>query len=129
MSPDLPAALPPSAVEAAAEALADTVATAGWIFRGRYPQYEESRERWRDRVRVVLAAALAECEVLEEWIAEVDLGEGLQPRPWVYASAAEVDAYMLAIVKPKRKLRRLVITTKPQPAFPVDTPREETTGE
>lgn len=126
---DLPAALPPAMVEAAARALHEHENQ--WLDESMAEEWKTlsdlDLDSYRSAARAVLAAALAECEVREEWIAEVDLGHGFEPRPWVYTSEAGVDAYMRAIVKPKRKLCRLVITTKPEPvASPVDTPREDT---
>ena len=63
----------------------------------------------------VLAADLDGCEVRNEWIAEIDLGEGFKPRPWIYHNEDEARSYMRAIVKPKRLKRRFIIATPAAP--------------
>ena len=76
-----------------------------------------------DLARTAIAAALEGCEVREEWAVEVDKGAGFQLRPhpsvaFFASSRAEILGYYQGIVKPKRVVRRYVVTTPAVPATP-----------
>jgi hypothetical protein len=86
------------------------------------------QEQYRKTAIRALAAALEDCEVREEWGVEIDKGDGfrLSPHPSVpywALSRAEIRQYYDGIVKPKRLVTRLVITTRPEPV--PTTPEEQ----
>jgi hypothetical protein len=67
------------------------------------------------------ALAVIDGDVREEWMVEIDKGDGWAPSlrpPFITTKgpaphpvyAADIDAYMRGIVKPKRKMRRTVHT-------------------
>ena len=69
-------------------------------------------------VTAFLTAALEGCEVREEWMVEVDKGDGFRMTvPYRAPSRAAIAGYYRGIVKRKRLVRRYVITT---PAVPVE---------
>lgn len=93
-------------IEAGAQTLAEA-ATEGWLFTGRYPQYEFKRQQYRDRFAAALTAALGVCEVHEE-----------RRQRWPDGYALEFGTVKGSFVGECMTDRRLVITT---PAEQVDT--------
>lgn len=105
--------------------------------------WEECRaEGQHRRATLEVLTALADAQLLlpvggetrEDWMVEVDLGDGWRPSPFIATAgrapqpvyAGDIDAYMRGIVKPKRKLRRTVHTG---PWHAVDAPTPADTAQ
>lgn len=133
MSPDLPAALPASIVEAAARAEYAVDAAAEESDDFEPIEWDQTLPRikdyYRKRAGAALAAALAECEVAEEWAVRVD-----RPHPkrnekagdYIRLADEQIARYGPRVWDGWVPVSRVHCISAWQPASPVDTPREET---